>query len=106
GNIIRILGKRKFYLKNTTVIEQMAKIDTIVFDKTGTITTNKKSNIYFEGKELSEEELIGIKNLVHISNHPLSRKLYDYLPEIKKVEIVDFQEITGQGIQGIINGKT
>lgn len=105
GNIIRILGKRKFYLKNTTVIEQMAKIDTIVFDKTGTITTNKKSTIYFEGKELSEEELIGIKNLVHISNHPLSRKLYDYLPDIKKIKIVDFQEITGQGIQGIINGK-
>lgn len=105
GNIIRILGKRKFYLKNTTVIEQMAKIDTIVFDKTGTITTNKKSNIYFEGKDLSEEERIGIKNLVHISNHPLSRKLYDYLPDIQKTEIIDFQEITGKGVQGIINGK-
>lgn len=105
GNIIRILGKWKFYLKNTTVIEQMAKIDTIVFDKTGTITTNKKSNIYFEGNELSDEERIGIKNLVHISNHPLSRKLYDYLPDVEKVEIIDFQEITGKGVQGIINGK-
>jgi len=105
GNIIRILGKQKFYLKNTTVIEQMAKIDTIVFDKTGTITTNKKSTIWFEGEELSEEELTGIKNLVHISNHPLSRKLYDYLPDVQKTEITDFQEITGKGIEGIINGK-
>ena len=105
GNIIRILGKQKFYLKNTTVIEQMAKIDTIVFDKTGTITTNKKSTIWFEGEELSEEELIGIKNLVHISNHPLSRKLYDYLPDVQKTEIIDFQEIIGKGIEGIINGK-
>lgn len=105
GNIIRILGNRKFYLKNTTVIEQMAKIDTIVFDKTGTITTNRKSTIYFDGNELSEEERIGIKSLVHISNHPLSRKLYDFIPDVKKMEIIDFQEITGKGIQGIVNGK-
>src|SRR5690606_35985027 len=93
GNIIRIFGKRKFYLKNTTVIEQMSKIDTIVFDKTGTITTNKKSTIWFEGNEISDEDIIGIKNLIHISNHPLSRKLYEYLPDVQKCDVVDFQEI-------------
>jgi Cu+-exporting ATPase len=43
GNVLRILGNRKFYLKKCiTVIEQLAKVDSIVFDKTGTITTNKK----------------------------------------------------------------
>jgi len=105
GNIIRIFGKRKFYLKNTTVIEQMSKIDTIVFDKTGTITTNKKSTIWFEGNEISDEDIIGIKNLIHISNHPLSRKLYEYLPDVQKFDVVDFQEITGKGVQGIVNGK-
>lgn len=105
GNIIRIFGKRKFYLKNTTVIEQMSKIDTIVFDKTGTITTNKKSTIWFEGNEISDEDIIGIKNLIHISNHPLSRKLYEYLPDVHKFDVVDFQEITGKGVQGIVNGK-
>ena len=41
GNILRILGKKKFYLKNASVIEQLAKINTIIFDKTGTITSNK-----------------------------------------------------------------
>ncbi|MFA7446666.1 MAG: heavy metal translocating P-type ATPase metal-binding domain-containing protein [Flavobacteriaceae bacterium] len=107
GNVIRIFGNKKFYLKNTTVIEQLSKIDTIVFDKTGTITSgNKAENIVFEGKPISLGEQSLIKNLVHISNHPLSRKLYDFLPESEKAEVTAFEEIPGKGIQGIIHGKT
>jgi len=105
GNIIRILGNRKFYLKNTTIIEQMAKIDTIVFDKTGTITTNQKTAISYQGRGLTKEEQIGIKNLVRTSNHPLSRKLYDYLSSDIKVKIIDLQEVVGNGVQGVIDGK-
>ena len=105
GNVLRILGKKKFYLKNALVIEQLAKVDTIVFDKTGTITTNKKSNISYEGKELSEENLIVIKNVLRASNHPLSRMLYDYLPEFKRLKINHFEEITGKGILADIEGN-
>nr|MBP6758028.1 HAD-IC family P-type ATPase [Flavobacterium sp.] len=105
GNVLRILGKKKFYLKNALVIEQLAKVDTIVFDKTGTITTNKKSNISYEGKELSEENLIIVKNVLRASNHPLSRMLYDFLPESKRYKINDFEEITGKGIQADIEGN-
>ncbi|SHG64197.1 Cu+-exporting ATPase [Flavobacterium fluvii] len=105
GNVLRILGKKKFYLKNALVIEQLAKVDTIVFDKTGTITTNKKSNISYEGKKLSEENLILVKNVLRASNHPLSRMLYDFLPESKRYKINDFEEITGKGIQADIEGN-
>ena len=105
GNILRILGKRKFYLKNALVIEQLAKVDTIVFDKTGTITTNKKANITYEGDLISEENTVLIKNVLRASNHPLSRMLYDFLPETKKIKTDDFQEITGKGIQAIIQNK-
>lgn len=105
GNILRILGKQKMYLKNALVIEQLAKVDTIVFDKTGTITTNKKANINYEGDLISEENNILIKNVLRASNHPLSRMLYDFLPETKKIKIEDFQEITGKGIQAIIDKK-
>jgi Cu+-exporting ATPase len=104
GNVLRILGKKKFYLKNALVIEQLAKVDTIVFDKTGTITTNKKSNILYEGKAFSDENLILIKNVLRASNHPLSRMLYDFLPESTKIKINDFEEITGKGIQASIDG--
>ena len=114
GNVLRILGKQKFYLKNALVIEQLAKVDTIVFDKTGTITTNKKSNISYEGDPLSDENLLLIKNVLRASNHPLSRMLYDYLPvpilqnksalETKKLKVDAFEEITGKGIQAHIFG--
>ncbi|MEP6931864.1 MAG: HAD-IC family P-type ATPase, partial [Flavobacterium sp.] len=105
GNILRILGKQKLYLKNALVIEQLAKVDTIVFDKTGTITTNRKANISYEGNRISDENNILIKNLLRASNHPLSRMLYDFLPENKKIRIDDFQEITGKGIQAIVDDK-
>ncbi|WP_367752091.1 heavy metal translocating P-type ATPase metal-binding domain-containing protein [Flavobacterium sp. WC2430] len=105
GNVLRILGKQKFYLKNALVIEQLAKVDTIVFDKTGTITTNKKSSISYLGNPISDIDSIWIKNLLRASNHPLSRMLYDYLPEMQKVSIADFEEINGKGIQGTIDGR-
>jgi Cu+-exporting ATPase len=103
GNILRILGKKKFYLKNALVIEQLAKVDTIVFDKTGTITTNRKSNIAYEGQPLSENEIVVVKNVLRASNHPLSRMLYDFLPETKKLKLSAFDEITGKGIQAQID---
>jgi Cu+-exporting ATPase len=105
GNIIRIMGNKKLYLKNATVIEQLAKINTIVFDKTGTITTNKKSKISFEGRKLLLEEQIAIRSIVHHSNHPLSRKLYDYLPSTENVSIEHYQEIVGKGVSATVDGK-
>ena len=104
GNVLRIMGNRKLYLKNATVIEQLAKVDTIVFDKTGTITTHKKSSIVMEGT-FSEDELALVKNVLRGSNHPLSRRLYDFLPFVKQLKVDDFKELTGQGIQGTIDGK-
>ncbi|ABQ05563.1 heavy metal translocating P-type ATPase [Flavobacterium johnsoniae] len=105
GNILRIMGKQKMYLKNALVIEQLDKVDTIVFDKTGTITTNKKSNIIYEGTNISDDNYLLIKNVLRGSNHPLSRMLYDFLPENKRIKIDDFQEITGKGILAVVEGK-
>ena len=103
GNVLRIMGKQKMYLKNATVIEQLAKVDVIVFDKTGTITSNKKSSINFHGEDFSDYDKKVIKSALRGSNHPLSRKIYGFLPNSEKLEVNFFNEITGKGIESKIN---
>lgn len=100
GNMLRIFGKHKFYLKNTNVIERLSKIGTAIFDKTGTLTTNVKDTIHYEGMELTEEETALLKTTLRASNHPLSRSLYTILKSNAIMTLEEFQEHTGKGIEG------
>ncbi|MFH4964104.1 heavy metal translocating P-type ATPase metal-binding domain-containing protein [Gaetbulibacter sp. M235] len=100
GNVLRILGTKKFYLKNASVIEQLAKIDTIIFDKTGTITANKDTTINYEGEELSLQEESLLRSTLRGSNHPLSRALYQLLNDNDIVSLDTYQEYLGEGIEG------
>ena len=103
GNILRILGKNKFYLKNAAVIDKLAHTDTVVFDKTGTITHGATVN--FVGPKLSEYELQLVTSLAAQSSHPLSRKIASQFGVAKKMKISDFEEIQGQGLKGSVDGK-
>ncbi|HET6991711.1 MAG TPA: HAD-IC family P-type ATPase, partial [Bacteroidia bacterium] len=106
GNVLRWLGKNGFYLKNSGVIDRLATADTIVFDKTGTITIAGDAQLLFEGKSLSEKEISAIKTLASQSSHPLSRIIATAFPEIKSSnEIKEVSEIRGKGISGKINGE-
>lgn len=105
GNILRILGKKKMYLKNALVIEQLAKVDTLVFDKTGTITTTEKSTIDYRGTTLSIEQEQLIKNSLRASNHPLSRMLYAEMPEVDFLKMDSFEEFVGKGIEAHFQGN-
>jgi len=99
GNILRIFGYRKFYVKNADTVEHLAKIDTIVFDKTGTLTSTNNSEINYVGIDLTVEEQVILKSLLRTSNHPLSRALYKYLPvEYKKIKVQNFEEVLGKGV--------
>ena len=104
GNMLRILGKQKLYLKNTGVIEDLSKIDMVIFDKTGTITTNK-TKISYKGSALTKHDNALIKSVLRASNHPLSRMLYEHLGEVSVLKVTNFKEELGKGIEGIIDGN-
>ncbi|CVK15356.1 Cu+-exporting ATPase [Apibacter mensalis] len=105
GNIMRIFGREKFYVKDALTVEKLAKINHIVFDKTGTLTINKASKISYEGEKLTPEELKNLKALLQNSNHPLSRSLYETIPmttEYVPIKVKDYEEIIGKGIKGVV----
>lgn len=106
GNLLRFYGREKLYLKEATVIEQMAKIDTIVFDKTGTITANKRNSISYEGIELTKSEEEILSGSLRASNHPLSRSLYQLLKKNDIITPDEFLEHTGKGIETSYNNTS
>lgn len=106
GNMLRIFGRHKFYLKNAAVLESIAKTDTLVFDKTGTITSTSGQKITYKGTKLDSKELSNIKSLLRNSNHPLSRMLYEHIHEEVIQKELSFKEIIGKGIEGVINHTT
>ncbi len=103
GNILRILGRNHFYLRNAETIENMAKATHIVFDKTGTLTTMLHQQITYEGTALSHYQQQQVAALAAHSTHPLSKALAKHLVTSKAIEVTGFKEITGQGIEGLVN---
>jgi Cu+-exporting ATPase len=95
--------------KSAESLEMARKIDTIVLDKTGTITEGKPviTNI-FTIKSITENELLQIAaSLEKPSEHPLAEAIIsDAVKKKISIEIVDeFQSIPGQGIEAIVNGE-
>ena len=102
GNMLRIFGRKKFYLINTQTIEQLAQLTTAIFDKTGTLTTAQKSTATYEGLTLNKEEESLLKNTLRASNHPLSRTLYSLLAEQDILTLDEYEEHLGKGIVGVL----
>lgn len=106
GSILRVLGRNKVYLKNADVVEKLQKIDTIVFDKTGTITNASERDLIFEGEELTIAEKQLVLAAVSSSTHPLSRFVKQYLLGVEGNDYVieSFTEYVGQGILAVVSG--
>jgi len=111
GNTVRIFGKNKFYLKNTAVIESLARISAVVFDKTGTLTAARGQKVGFRfadhtNGKLNKDELQQVRSLVRQSTHPLSRHILNQLPLLDALEVTAFRELPGLGMEGVVAGRT
>ena len=108
GNIMRVLGRKGLYLKNTAVIERLNSITDVVFDKTGTLTSSAGLKVVYEGDDLSILEKEMICAMANSSTHPLSRAIVSFYKNkdvFAEHEIIEFDEISGKGISGKIENE-
>ena len=106
GTAQRILARLKIFLKNALVIERMAEVDTIVLDKTGTLTCADARGVEFQfavGRELTTEETNWIGSLARHSTHPHSVRITKSL-SFSTLPVAKFEETPGAGIEGEISG--
>ncbi len=103
GNMLRVFGRHGLYLKNADVIERMASIDSIVFDKTGTITSGSDA-VKFIG-DISNQELAWVRQLASCSTHPLSVLIAKSIEPKAEAEVSSFFEKAGKGLEGVVAGK-
>ena len=102
SNTMRLFGKEGFFLKNTEVVESLALTDTLVFDKTGTLSDRLGVQVTYTGLELSEREKMGLAAILSGSTHPLSRAVLGSLEKYRTREgIRMFREEKGLGVKGI-----
>jgi len=93
-------------IKDAESLEIAQKTDTIVLDKTGTITEGKPvvTDIMWLDEENSQMPIL--YSLEKLSEHPLSEAIINYFDKTTTVSIDNFESITGRGIQGMVNNQT
>ena len=102
-------AEQNILIRDAESLELGYKVDTIILDKTGTITEGKPvvtKLIWLtklEDLESAKQVLVGLELL---SEHPLAEAVVKELKGIQSVEITSFESISGRGVAGIYNGKT
>ena len=96
-------------IKGGNYLEILSKVDTVVFDKTGTLTKGvfNVQKVVVLDKNIKEDEFISLVAMAESgSNHPISKSIQKYYnKEIDKNSINSIKEISGKGIEAIINNK-
>jgi P-type Cu+ transporter len=111
--IIVGVGKGAEYgilIKNAEALEKLSSVNTVVFDKTGTITKGKPevTDIVILGTEWNENDLLSVAASVEkLSEHPLAEAIVQKAEE-KKIalsSVGDFTALEGVGVRGSVSGK-
>ncbi len=104
GTAHRWLAKWNAFLKSASIIERLARVDTIVFDKTGTLTAANAGLVKFQGTPLTEAEERALFSMTRHSTHPLAVRLGhaiagNHFPDTVR----SFLETAGCGMEGQVN---
>jgi Cu+-exporting ATPase len=96
-------------VKNAAALERLEKVDTLVIDKTGTLTEGKPRVIgVYPAPSIDQDVLVSIaQGLEQNSEHPLAQAIRSFSgghPVVPAV-VTDFVSITGEGVRGTLNGE-
>lgn len=106
GTAQRLLARVQVFLRNVHVLERLAKIDTIVLDKTGTLTSSQARAVSFQGEPLEPVEEAWVRSLARLSTHPYSRRIAHLLHRpANPWPVHSFEEIPGCGLKGWVAGR-
>ncbi len=102
-------AKKGILVRSSAILEEAHKIDTIVLDKTGTVTYGrlKISKVYNYSTYKEQTILKMVASLEQNSSHPVGKCFLDYVQEKhwRLPSCTDFQNLAGIGIEGTIDGK-
>lgn len=93
-------------VKDAASLEVARKVDTVVLDKTGTLTEGRPSVVdaaWAEGSETARRILFSLEKR---SGHPLSQAVVESLGGERDVPVTGFESIPGQGVRGVAEGRT
>jgi len=95
-------------IKNAAALERFAAVDTLVVDKTGTLTEGRPALVEVVTEGMAEDELLSLVAALEAqSEHPLARAIVEGANErgIPLPEVESFDSITGKGISGRVAGR-
>ncbi|MBL7942774.1 MAG: heavy metal translocating P-type ATPase metal-binding domain-containing protein [Flavobacteriales bacterium] len=101
--VLRLMRQHRMYLRDATILYKMYGVKKVCFDKTGTLT-NDRQEVHYEGNDMNESELNRVYSLVRNSQHPLSKAIAGHLHGLDKLNVKDYREQEGSGIEGIVDG--
>lgn len=103
---IGVSSKHGILVKGSNYVESMSKVDTIIMDKTGTLTEGLFKVTKVVANSCTEKELLSIvKKMEEDSNHPIAQSIRDYYKEEVNFEIKNIKDIPGKGLCGELEGK-
>lgn len=93
-------------IRDGAALEMAGRIDTVVFDKTGTLTWGRPAvTDVIPDKGVTAEELLGLASAVERhSEHPIARAIVAHSVPSQSAE--DFEAISGEGVRGVVEGRT